>query len=111
VRQRPDGVFGVFDCPDGGQIAPKRTRSTTPLQALNLLNSGFMMQQARFFADRLESEAARDVNAQVKRAFSLAFQREPDGEELKSAAKLSREQGLVLFCRALFNANEFVYVF
>ena len=36
VRQRPDGVFGVFDCPDGGQIAPKRTRSTTPLQALNL---------------------------------------------------------------------------
>jgi hypothetical protein len=40
VRQRPDGVFGVFDCPDGGQIAPKRTRSTTPLQALNLLNSG-----------------------------------------------------------------------
>ena len=46
VRQRPDGVFGVFDCPDGGQIAPKRTRSTTPLQALNLLNSGFMMQQA-----------------------------------------------------------------
>jgi hypothetical protein len=25
VRQRPDGVFGVFDCPDGGQIAPKRT--------------------------------------------------------------------------------------
>jgi hypothetical protein len=47
-------VFGVFDCPDGGQIAPKRTRSTTPLQALNLLNSGFMMRQARFLAERLE---------------------------------------------------------
>src|SRR6266567_9202768 len=64
VRQRPDGVFGVFDCPDGGQIAPRRTRSTTPLQALNLLNSGFMVQQARFLAERLEKEAGRDTGAQ-----------------------------------------------
>ena len=39
VRQRVDGVFGVFDCPDAGQIAPKRTSSLTPLQALNLMNS------------------------------------------------------------------------
>ncbi len=57
VRQRPDGVFGAFDCPDAGQIAPKRNRSTTPLQAFNLLNSSFMMQQSDFFAERLEKEA------------------------------------------------------
>ena len=48
VRQRPDGVFGAFDCPDGGQIAPKRTRSTTPLQALNLLNSALHDAAGRF---------------------------------------------------------------
>ena len=24
VRQRPDGVFGVIDCPDAGQIANQR---------------------------------------------------------------------------------------
>ena len=111
VRQRPDGVFGVFDCPDGGQIAPKRNRSTTPLQALNLLNSGFIMQQARFLADRLESESAKDVNTQVNRAFNLAFQRDPERAELTAAAKLVRADGLVLFCRGLFNANEFVYMF
>ena len=111
VRQRPDGVFGVFDCPDGGQIAPKRTRSTTPLQALNLLNSGFMMQQAGFLAERLEKEAGQDVNAQVRRAFALAFQREADRREVEAAAKLIREAGLPVFCRALLNANEFVYVF
>jgi hypothetical protein len=111
VRQRPDGVFGVFDCPDGGQIAPKRTRSTTPLQALNLLNSGFMMQQAGFFAERLEKEAGREPEAQVRRAFALALQREPERAELAAAARLIRDQGLSVFCRALINANEFVYVF
>ena len=111
VRQRPDGVFGVFDCPDAGQIAPRRTRSTTPLQALNLLNSGFMMQQATFFAQRLDAEAGREEAAQVRRAFALAFQRVPDDAELNAAEKLIREQGLPVFCRALLNANEFIYVF
>ncbi len=111
VRQRPDGVFGVFDCPDGGQIAPRRTRSTTPLQALNLLNSEFMLQQAGVLADRLEKESGKDVNPLARRAFALAFQRQPDRDELAGAAKLIREQGLTIFCRALLNANEFVYLF
>ena len=111
VRQRPDGVFGVFDCPDGGQIAPKRTRSTTPLQALNLLNSTFIMQQASFFAARLEQEATGDPARQIRRAFQLGFNRDPARDELEAADRLLRDQGLAVFCRALFNANEFVYVF
>jgi mono/diheme cytochrome c family protein len=111
VRQRPDGVFGVFDCPDGGQIAPKRNRSTTPLQALNLLNSGFIVQQARIFAERLEREAGADSAAQVHRAFALAFQREPEPAESSAALDLVRRDGLPALCRALFNANEFVFLF
>jgi len=107
IRQRPDGVFGAFDCPDAGQIAPKRGRSTTPLQAFNLLNSSFMMQQAGFFGERLEKEAAHDAQAQARRAFALAFQREPGHQELAAAVKLVREHGLKIFCRALLNANEF----
>ena len=46
VRQELDSVFGLFDCPDGNQVMPKRSRSTTPLQALNLFNSTFVLQQA-----------------------------------------------------------------
>ena len=111
VRQRPDGVFGAFDCPDAGQIAPKRTRSTTPLQALNLMNSAFIMQQSAFLAERLEKEAGRDAKAQVRRAFALAFQREPDRAESEASVKLIRDGSLGIFCRAIFNANEFVYVF
>ncbi len=111
VRQRPDGVFGAFDCPDGGQIAPRRNRSTTPLQALNLLNSSFIMQQAGYFAQRLRREAGDEAKAQIARAFALAFEREPSREESGAALNLIREQGLPAFCRALFNANEFAYVF
>ncbi|MGC3971378.1 MAG: DUF1553 domain-containing protein [Pirellulales bacterium] len=52
-RMQLDDVFGAFDCPDAGQTAPKRTRSTTPLQALNLLNSSFSLDEAKVFAERV----------------------------------------------------------
>jgi hypothetical protein len=107
IRQRPDGVFGAFDCPDAGQIAPERGSSVTPLQAFNLLNSSFMIQQAGFFAERLERECGKEPPAQARRAFALAFQRDADAEELAAAAKLIQQQGLNIFCRALLNANEF----
>ena len=110
VRQRLDGVFGAFDCPDGGQVAPRRTRSTTPLQALNLLNSGFMTQQAALLAKRLESEAGTATPAQIQRAFVLAFNRVPERDELEASLAFVREEGLPAFCRVVLNANEFVYL-
>ena len=109
-RMQLDDTFGAFDCPDAGQIAPKRSRSTTPLQALNLLNSPFVLQQAGFFAERLKSEAGDSAVSQVNLGFSLAFGREPTGEELEAAIALIRAHGLPAFARALFNANEFVFV-
>ncbi|MBV8879993.1 MAG: DUF1553 domain-containing protein [Planctomycetaceae bacterium] len=108
-RMELDPVFGAFDCPDGGQVAPRRNVSTTPLQAMSLLNSPFMLQQSALLAARLEREAA-DVDARVRRAFVLAFGREPDETERGAAAALVRERGLPALCRALFNANEFVTV-
>jgi mono/diheme cytochrome c family protein len=106
-RMQLDDTFGPFDCPDAGQIAPKRTSSTTPLQALNLLNSRFVFQQAAFFAERVRKEAGSEEEAQVKRAFRLAFQRVPTEEEQAAAVRLVRDHGLT----ALFNASEFLYVF
>jgi len=110
VRMQQDATFGAFDCPDGGQIAPKRMRSTTPLQALNLLNSEFILQQAGLFAARLEKEAGKDAKSQVQLAFWIAFNRAPGPEELKSAQKLVKQYGLLVFCRAIFNSNEFMFV-
>jgi hypothetical protein len=109
-RMQLDGVFGAFDCPDAGQVAPRRTRSTTPLQALNLFNSGFIMQQAEIFAQRLGRDAGCGRAAQVRQAFRLAFGRDPELQEIAAAVRLIEAEGLTAFCRALFNANEFVRV-
>jgi hypothetical protein len=111
IRQRVDGVFGAFDCPDAGQIAPRRTSSVTPLQALNLLNSSFIMFQANAFAERLKREVGEKTERQIHRAFELAFQRDPAEQEITASLKLIHDGGLPLFCRALFNANEFIYLF
>ncbi len=107
-RLQQDGTFGAFDCPDATQPAPRRNTSTTALQALNLLNDPFVHGQAERFADRVRREARDDPSAQVAHAFRLAFQREPTAAEAEAAAKLVREHGLAVLCRALFNANEFV---
>lgn len=109
-RMQLDDTFGAFDCPDAGQIAPRRGRSITALQALNFLNSPFLMQQSKFFAERLEKEAGKSVDEQVRLGFRLAFSREATKEETSAAVELVREHGLLTFCRALYNANEFVFV-
>jgi hypothetical protein len=110
IRMRQDGVFGAFDAPDGGQVCPKRGRSTTAIQALNLFNSSFIVQQAEIFAERLKREASGENAAQVRRAFELAFDREPEPNELAASEQLIVHHGLTAFCRGLLNANELMFV-
>ena len=109
VRQEREHVFGAFDCPDASMVVPKRSRSTTPLQALNLLNSQFIMQQADLFAERLEHEAP-DHASQVIRAWKLCFQRDPTARELTDSTQFIEQQGLQQFTRAVLNTNEFVFI-
>ncbi len=110
VRQEQESVFGVFDCPDASQSVPKRSRSTTPLQALNLLNSSFLMQQADLFSDRLKKDAGTNTVDQVNRAFSLCFNRFPSSAEVRDASLFIESEGLSQFARALLNTNEFVFI-
>jgi hypothetical protein len=105
-----DNVFGNFDCPDAGQVAPKRNVSTTPLQALSLLNSAFLLEQSQYFAERLQHEAAT-IETQIDRAFRLAFGRAARPTELAAARQLVEQHGLPAFCRAMFNASEFLWVY
>ncbi len=109
VRQERDAVFGLFDCPDGNQVTPQRSRSTTPLQALNLLNSRFVNQQAGFLAERLK-DAGDSTEQQVRDAYELCFGRPPEEDEVTSAAEFIDQQGLMQFARAMLNANEMVFI-
>ena len=110
VRMVSVDVFGAFDCPDAGQMKPSRTRSITPIQSLGLFNSPFVNRQASFFAQRLQTEVPDDLDAQIDRAFLLAYSRNPTREERERLVDLAKNHGLTQVCRAIFNSSEFVFV-
>jgi hypothetical protein len=109
-RVELDSIFGAFDCPDAGQATPKRTVSTTPLQALSLLNSPFAVDQAGYFAQRVRRDVGDDVARQCETAFRLALGRDPRPDEAAGAKTLVEQFGLPALCRAIYNANEFLQV-
>jgi hypothetical protein len=105
-----DGVFGAFDCPDAGQPAPKRQRSITAIQALNLLNSPFIQQQAEILATRAKKEVGEDQPAQIDRVFELTYGRKATDDERAATLEVAKEFGLPAVCRAVLNSSEFLFV-
>ena len=91
-------------------MTPSRTQTTTPLQALSLLNNMFVLEQADCFAERVTFESGSEPASQVRHAFRLALVREPSWAELEAAVEFVGEHGLGSLCRVLFNSNEFLYV-
>jgi hypothetical protein len=110
VRMEQDGIFGAFDCPDGSLVMPRRNTSTTPLQALNLFNSRFTLQQSEKLAERLQREEGNDLEAEIREAYELAFNRLPEQEESAEALSFAKSEGLTAFCRAVLNANELLFI-
>ena len=108
VRMQAVDIFGAFDCPDAGQMKPRRTRSITPVQSLSLLNSPFANRQAGFFATRVRREAGENLEAQVTHAFRLATARDPNPRELATLTTLAKNHTLEQACRVLFNTSAFL---
>ena len=132
-------LFESFDMPDTHESCPRRNVTTTPLQALNLLNSDQTLRWAEGFAARVIRAAGCDLDKQIDAAYRMAFARRPDdaerdtvrkfldrhreiisvraaaGEELALPSELPENAdkieaaSLVDFCHMLINANEFVY--
>jgi len=110
VRSGTSRLLDTLDCPDPSVATPQRSVTSTPLQALTLLNNKFMEYYSSRFAERLKQDAKDDGAAQVRRGYALAFGRPPDDEELAFGQKFVAERGLDQFCLVLLNANEFLYV-
>jgi hypothetical protein len=109
VRSGRNEFLDVFDCPDPSTTAPKRAVTTTPLQALALLNNSFTLRMAERLAARTEREA-RGLDHQIARIYDLAFNRKPEPEELVEAKTFVATHDLAALCRVIFNTNEFLYV-
>lgn len=99
-----------FDCPDPAFAVARRASTTTPLQALTLMNHGFSVDMAAALTERVRKEAPAGVAAQVKRAFQLCYARPPAPEELTACLRLVEKHGLQSLSRVLLNSNELVYL-
>ena len=109
VRMEQVPVFGPFDCPDAGQSTPRRGRSTTAIQALNLFNSSFVIERADKFAASIDVQNS-DARLSVNRAFETAFGRSPSEDELTASIAVASRHGIATLCRVLFNSSEFLFI-
>jgi mono/diheme cytochrome c family protein len=110
INSAKDPLEDALDCPDPSIKTPKRSVTTTPLQALSLMNNAFVLRTAGYFAERVKTEAGGDPSKQITLAYQLAFGRPPSEVELKRAVAHVRDHGLGNFCWVLLNASEFLYV-
>ncbi|QDS98487.1 PSD1 and planctomycete cytochrome C domain-containing protein [Adhaeretor mobilis] len=110
MRRVDDEMFTAFDFPDCGQVRAKRPVSTTPLQALNLLNSKFVLDQSQRIAERAMRESDGEESLALDRCFELILGRNPSEVERRDALRVVKENSLSLVCRALINSNEFAFL-
>jgi mono/diheme cytochrome c family protein len=108
-------LLDTFDCPDPSTSTPKRSVTTTPLQALALLNNSFVLRMADSLADdvmRASGKSAADSKLEdlVPEMFERAYGRRPQGEEAATSVEFARKHGLPALARVLLNTNAFVYV-
>jgi hypothetical protein len=104
-------LLSDFDLPDVSFPTPRRARTTTPLQALTLLNHRFTLDMATALARRAESAAgSKEPRAVVGAIYRFVLQREPSPLELERSEQFVQTHGAVAFCRAVLNLNEVLYV-
>ncbi|MFZ4507008.1 MAG: PSD1 and planctomycete cytochrome C domain-containing protein [Fimbriimonas sp.] len=113
-------MLASFDAADTDSTCPVRFATTQPTQALTMLNSPFMAQQADDFASSLQASAGSDPKAQVTQGLWRALQRPPTEKEIARGVAFLREtvqqsgaspkEALRRYCLILLNLNEFMYL-
>jgi mono/diheme cytochrome c family protein len=108
-RNLNDPLLDTFDAVDPSLSVGKRNATTTPLQALALMNNRFVLRQCEHLAARVEKEAS-DLPGRVDRACRLVLGRAPRSGEAALLVDYANRFGLPNMCRVLVNSNDFVFV-
>jgi len=85
VNSGKDPLLDAFDCPDPSVKTPRRGVTTTPLQALALMNNSFVQRQADHLAERAMTESNQNLSAAVQTAYRLALGRSATRSEAERA--------------------------
>ena len=115
-RHELNSLLRLFDFPDPNITNDERTVTTVPLQQLFVLNSEFMVRNAKALAARLTNGPDKDDAGRIRRAFPLLYARPATEREvhmgaaflaLASSGPLSRWEE---YAQVLLSASEFLYV-
>lgn len=99
-----------FDQPDCSFSSPRRAETTTPLQALTMLNHSFTLDMARSLAERLRRDCGDEPNAQILRVYEICYSRKPTSAEITACRNFITNYGFAALCRVLLNTSEMIYV-
>jgi hypothetical protein len=117
-RHDLNNLLRLFDFPDPNITSDERPRTTVPLQQLFVLNSEFMVRNAKALAARLAADE-QDERRRIERAFVLLYSRSPTDREAElglqfvSNSAPSEQDKLTSweqYAQALLSTNEFMHV-
>ena len=103
-------MLQIFDAPDSASSCARRETSTVAPQALAMMNSSFMTEQAEAFATRIREQAGGESEAAVELGWRLALGRAPTNDERETAVAYLERNSLPQLALLLFNMSEFIYV-
>ncbi len=110
VNSGKDPLLDSFDCPDPSVKTPRRSVTTTPLQALELMNNAFVQRMSQRLAERSLKLAGDDMRRAIDYAYILSLGRKPSDGEAARAVAAANDNNLKSVCWALLNSTEFIYV-
>jgi len=113
-RNKLRTMMNKFDTPDLHNSCHMRDITTTPLQALSLMNGDWPLARAESFAQRLLNHESDGVEKRIVAAYEIALGRAPEVEEIQLAQSFldepSKEESWIDLCHVLLNTNEFIYI-
>jgi hypothetical protein len=107
-RSLPLPMMASFDAIPFSESCERRSITTTPLQALSMMNGDLTNEESVHLAKRVLKEAGEDRAAEIRRLYEIVLNRPPNHGEMKSF--LEFQGTLDSLCRVLLNSNEFVYL-
>jgi hypothetical protein len=119
-RHSLDPVLRLYDFPDPNLTNDRRTATIVPSQQLFVLNSDFIVRQAKVLAARLTADPKEDDATRIRHAFLLLYARPATDKEVRlgtrflAAAATDREKKALSpwkqYAQVLLGANEFIFV-